>query len=136
VALVLRNGVSSVVTEGANERPTQLDLAEDRTILASERTFAGWVRTSLGCFAIGLGFQALFNKMQPDWVPKAIASAFLLLAATVICLAARRAGAVIRRLSPHIVVGARRMNLDIIAAAVSIGAASLAMAIWLLPLSA
>ena len=52
------------------------DLAEDRTLLASERTFAGWVRTSLGCIAIGIGFHALFARMQPPWVPKAIASLF------------------------------------------------------------
>jgi putative membrane protein len=39
-----------------NERgddPTRDDLAEDRTILANERTFGSWMRTSLGCVAIG-----------------------------------------------------------------------------------
>jgi putative membrane protein len=126
----------SIVTDESEELPTQIDLAEDRTLLANERTFAEWVRTSLGCVAIGLGFQALFNKMQPGWVPKAIATAFLLLAVAVIWLAARRAGAVVHRLSPHVVVSAKRMNLNIIASAVSIGAASLVLALWLLPLSA
>ena len=114
--------------------PSQTDLAEDRTILASERTFAGWVRTSLGCIAIGIGFHALFNQMQPPWVPQAIATGFLLLAAVVAWLAARRAAAVTRRLSPHIVVSARRMNLELIASAVSLGAAALGAAIWLLPI--
>jgi putative membrane protein len=56
------------------------DLAEDRTILANERTFAGWMRTGFAAVGVGLGFQALFNKMEPDWVPKGIATAFLLIA--------------------------------------------------------
>jgi len=112
---------------------TRTELAEDRTLLASERTFAGWVRTSLGCIALGLGFHALFNKIQPVWVPKAIASAFLLLAGLIVWLAARRAAAVMRRLSAHVVVNARKMNLELIASAVSLGAAALVVAIWLLP---
>ena len=115
--------------------PSRTDLAEDRTILANERTFAGWMRTSLGCIAIGIGFHALFGKMEPDWVPKAIATSFLLLAPVIAWLAARRAAAVMRRLNPHVVVGARRMNLEVIASAVSLGAAALAVAIWLLPIA-
>lgn len=112
---------------------SRMDLAEDRTLLASERTFAGWTRTSLGCIAIGAGFHALFSKMHPPWVPRAIASLFLLLGAGIVWLATRRAAAVMRRLTPHVVVSARRMNLQLIASAVSIGALALGLAIWLLP---
>ena len=110
------------------------DLAEDRTILASERTFAGWTRTSLGCIALGLGFHALFNSMEPEWAPRVIATGFLLLACLIIWLAERRAAAVIRRLNAHVVVTARKMNLFVIAACVSLGAAGLAIAIWFLPM--
>jgi putative membrane protein len=123
------------VTPGQTSRPTRIDLAEDRTILANERTFAGWVRTSLGCIALGIGFHALFIRMVPAWAPKAIASGFLVLAATMVWLAVRRAGAVMRRLSPHVVAGAQQMNLQMIAAAVSLGALALALAIWFLPVS-
>jgi putative membrane protein len=114
---------------------TSTDLAEDRTLLASERTFAGWTRTSLGCIAIGVGFHALFFKMHPGWVPKAIATLFLLLSALIGWLAERRAAAVLRRLNPHLVIGARKMNLQLIASAVSLGALALGLAIWLLPVS-
>jgi putative membrane protein len=114
--------------------PSRTDLAEDRTILANERTFAGWLRTSLGCVAIGVGFHALFNRMEPAWVPRAIATGFLLFAAAIVWLAARRAAAVMRRLSPHVVVTARKMNLELMASAVSLGALALAVAIWLLPI--
>ena len=91
------------------------------------------MRTSLGCIAIGIGFHALFNKVQPSWVPRAISSWFLIVAAAILWLAVRRSAAVLVRLSPHVVVAAKRMNLALIASAVSVGAAALATAIWLLP---
>jgi len=118
----------------AEPRISRTDLAEDRTILANERTFAGWTRTSLGCIALGLGFHALFNSMKPEWAPRLIATAFLLLAALIVWLAERRAAAVIRRLNAHIVVTARKMNLFVIAACVSFGAVGLIVAIWFLPM--
>ena len=110
---------------------SRTDLAEDRTILANERTFAGWMRTSLGCIAIGIGFHALFNKMGPSWLPRAIATAFLLLAIVLVVLAERRAAAVMERLSAHVVTTARPMNLKAFAAVIALGAASLIAAIWL-----
>ena len=108
------------------------DLAEDRTILANERTFAGWVRTALACIALGIGFHVLFQKMQPAWLPRGIATAFLLLAILLVVLAEWRAAAVTKRLGTHIVSTARPMNLRIIAAIVALGAAALIGAIWLI----
>lgn len=55
---------------------TRTDLAEDRTVLANERTFAGWMRTGLAAVGIGLGFNALFGKMEPEWLPKLIATGY------------------------------------------------------------
>jgi putative membrane protein len=114
-------------------RTSRTDLAEDRTILASERTFAGWIRTSFGSIAIGIGFHALFNSLEPAWVPRAIATWFLGLGVVIAWLAARRAAAVARRLSPHVVEAACKVNLELLAAAVSLAAAALVLAIWLLP---
>ncbi len=111
--------------------PSRTDLAEDRTILANERTFAGWMRTSLASVAIGVGFHAVFPSMQPPWLPRVIATAFLLLAVVVIVSAERRAAAVVRRLNAHVVVSARAMNLKLFAGSVSLGALSLIAAIWL-----
>jgi putative membrane protein len=73
--------------------------------------------------------------MQPDWVPRTIASWFLLLAALIVWLAARRAAAVLRKLGAHVVVSARRVNLELIASAISFGAAALCAAVWLLPVT-
>lgn len=115
-----------------DSQPSRGDLAEDRTILANERTFGSWMRTSLGCIAIGVGFQGLYASMEPAWVPKAIATAFLLLAALVILLAERRAAAVLKRLDAHTIVSARVMNLRLFAGIVSLGAMALVAALWLL----
>ena len=110
---------------------SRTDLAEDRTILANERTFAGWMRTSLASVAIGVGFHALFPSLEPPWVPRAIATGFLLLAIAVIVLAERRAAAVMDRLSAHVVITAKAMNLGVFAAAISLGATALIATIWL-----
>lgn len=122
-------------TNGGNDEPTRDELAEDRTILANERTFGSWMRTSLGCVAIGVGFQGLFPAMEPAWVPRAIATGFLLLAVLVIILAERRAAAVLRRLSAHVVVTARVMNLRLFAVLVSLGSLALVAAIWTVRIS-
>ena len=77
-----------------------------------------------------MGFHALFPTMQPAWLPRAIASSFLVLAIVVIVLAERRAAAVMRRLDAHVLVTARAVNLRLFAVMVSIGAAALMVAIW------
>ena len=116
-------------TELAEERT---DLAEGRTILANERTFAGWMRTGMAAVGIGLGFQALFQRIEPAWVPKAIATLFLMVAVFVFIAAERRACAVVARLQPHEVKSFRRVNLRIITVALTAAALALIAALWLL----
>ena len=110
------------------------DLAEDRTVLANERTFASWFRTGFASVAIGVGFQALFLRMEPPWVPKAIATLFLLLAIYVFIAAERRACAVIRRLSTHEVKSFSNRRLRIMVFAATAGVVALILALWMLPL--
>lgn len=109
---------------------SRTELAEDRTILANERTFAGWMRTSLAAIAIGVGLNALFSKLEPPWVPRLIATGFLLLAIAIIVLAERRAAAVMSRLSAHVVETAKPVNLKFFSIAISIGASALIVTIW------
>jgi putative membrane protein len=116
-----------------NHHPSTTDLAEDRTLLASERTFAGWMRTSLGCIGIAVGFHALFGSVEPRWLPQGIATLFLLLAIFIAWAAVRRAARLHQRLPAHLAETARPVNLALIAAAISLGAAGLAVAFWLLP---
>lgn len=111
---------------------TRTDMAEDRTVMANERTFAGWARTAMAAIGIGLGFQALFKAMEPSWAPKVIATVFILLGVFLILAAERRAAATFRRLDTHTVKSAPRMNLRIMATAISVAALSLIAGMWLL----
>ena len=121
------------MSEGADdELGERTALASDRTLLASERTFASWIRTSLGSVAIGIGFNALFPTMEPDWVPKAIATLFLLIGIYVMLSAERRAFAVIERLRPHEVKTVGMTNMRVVSWSISLATLALIAALWLL----
>lgn len=107
-------------------------LAEDRTLLANERTFSGWARTSLATVGVGLGFNALFAQLDPTWVPKAIATLFILLGIMIIFMAVRRAGAIADKLTTHEITTLPPLNLRLIAIVYTIGALALIAALWLL----
>lgn len=113
---------------------TRTKMAEDRTILANERTFGGWMRTGLTSAGIGLGFHALFTRMEPWWVPRAIATAFFLVGIFTIISAERRACAVIERMHAHRVKTVGVGRLRTIAWIVSIAIAALIAALWMLPI--
>ncbi|HEX8366566.1 MAG TPA: DUF202 domain-containing protein [Allosphingosinicella sp.] len=107
------------------------DFAEDRTVLANERTFAGWMRTGFASIAVGVGFN-LLTKLEPVWVPKAIATAFLLIGIMIFIAAERRACAVVRRLHTHEVKTVRVGFLRLITLAVIAATLALIAALWLL----
>lgn len=119
-------------TELAEDRT---NLAEDRTILANERTFAGWMRTAYAAVGIGLGFNALFSKMQPEWAPKAIATAFLMIAVIMFIAAERRACAVTNRLHAHKVVTMNITSLRVMTIMSVAATAALIAAIWMLKIA-
>ena len=108
------------------------NLAEDRTVLANERTFAGWMRTGLAAVGLGLGFNALFGKMDPTWLPKAIASCFIMAGMVIFYLAERSSCRVLERLDAHAVEPLRRVNLRFVASMMGGGAAILLIGMWLL----
>lgn len=116
-------------TDLAEERT---DWAEDRTVLANERTFAGWMRTGLAAVGIGLGFNALFGKLQPFWLPRAIASLFILIGIFVFYMAQRNGCRVQNRLSAHDATPMQGMNLQLIAGAMAFGSFCLAVGMWLI----
>lgn len=108
------------------------DLAEDRTILAHERSFAGWLRTGMAAVGIGLGFNALFGSLDPTWVPKAIATAFLLVAGYIFVSAERRARRIFDRLDSHAVSSLKPMRIRLLSWFLTLLSFALAWAIWLL----
>ncbi|MGI8705288.1 MAG: YidH family protein [Sphingomicrobium sp.] len=110
------------------------EFAEDRTVLANERTFAGWFRTGITAAALGLGFHALFVRMEPWWAPRAIASVFFVLAILVFIVAERRACKVLERLSAHDVKPFGNSWLRWMTILASVGIAALIVALWTLPI--
>jgi putative membrane protein len=90
------------------------------------------MRTGFAAVGIGLGFQVLFQAMQPDWVPKAIATAFLLAGAYVILVAEQRAAAVMERFDKHKAAELQPINLKLVAWTAVGATLALIAAIWLL----
>jgi len=124
-----RNGLAKKRTEWAERRT---DWAEDRTIMANERTFAGWMRTGLASVGIGLGFQALFGRLEPAWLAKALATAFVVVAITIFVAAQAKAVAVARRLEEHKAEPMRGLTMRLVAGAMILASTGLGAAIWML----
>ena len=110
------------------------DLAEDRTILASERTFGSWLRTGFAAIAIALGFHALFGRIHPTWLPRVVATAFLVIAIIIFVAAERRACAVRVRLHPHEVETIKITRIRLITIIAVIATLALCAVMWILPL--
>mgnify|MGYP001181274322 FL=1 len=108
------------------------DLAEDRNIMAMERTFAGWMRTALAAIGIGLGFRALFGSWDPAWMPKVIASLFILGGGWLAITAQQRACKTLARLSTHEFAPIPTPNFRVMAYGVAIGAVVVTVGLWVL----
>lgn len=114
-------------TELAEDRT---DLAQDRTLLANERTYSGWMRTGLASIGIGLAFNALFNRLEPVWFPKLIATLFVVLSIIIFQLARRKAISVLARMSANQVSPFPVFNISLIAHLMSTGAVLFLIVIW------
>lgn len=112
------------------EQAGRNDLAEDRTVQATERTFAGWLRTAFAAIGIGLAFHVVFGEFQPPWLGKAISTLFIILGATIALTAERRACATFDRLSTHEIDRPRRPNLRWMSWSVVVGALLLISGLW------
>ena len=108
------------------------DLAEDRNIMAMERTFAGWMRTAFAAIGIGLAFKALFGAFDPPWLAKAISTVFILSGGWLAITAHRRACATLARLSAHKYVAISTPNFRVLAYAVAVGSLLLVAGLWVL----
>ena len=118
------------MSEGDELAQRRTDLAEDRTLLANERTYAGWMRTAFAAIGVGLGFRALFDEMQPPWLPRAIATLFMLIGIALFVAAERRAAWIVEHLQVHAVETVRVRNMRIVTAAMVVATLALIVAIW------
>ena len=108
------------------------DWAEDRTIQATERTYAGWMRTSFAAIGIGLAFRALFGEFDPPWLAKGIATVFILIGGVVSYVAQRNACKTLGRLNTHDIDRPARLQMRWLSYFVTFAAVGLAVAFWLL----
>lgn len=106
--------------------------AEDRTLLANERTYGGWARTALAALGIALGFHAIFNLAERAWIAKIGATLFILIAIGIIVLAHRNAFEVIGRMERHQVAALRSTNLWIITTMLVAGSVLLGVLLWMI----
>lgn len=106
--------------------------AEDRTVQATERTFAGWLRTAFGAIGVGLAFHVIFGQLNPPWLGRAIASLFILLGAAIAFTAERRACRTFHRLSTHQVDRPRMPSVRWMSWSVVAGALVLVAGLWML----
>ena len=108
------------------------DLAEDRNIMAMERTFAGWMRTAFAAIGIGLGFRALFGEWDPSWLPKLIATIFIIGGGWLAITAERRACKTLQRLNTHEFEAISTPNFKVMAYAIATGSVVLSVGLWIL----
>lgn len=124
-------GVSSDDRSNHELAEDRTDLAEDRTIMAVERTMASWMGSGMGLIGLGLGLRALFGEFSPSWVPKLMATFFMILAIVVVQGAKRRMCGAINRMHANWVKEPSTKGLEIVATGISAGAIMVGVGIWL-----
>lgn len=106
------------------------DWAEDRTILANERTFAGWMRTGMAAIAIAVGLRAVFRAAESEWLPKSVATVFIIAALVIFWTARRNAGKAHDRLNAHNAEVQKTQTFTILATIFSAGAIATGIVLW------
>jgi putative membrane protein len=119
-----------MIADNTSLAEDRTELAEDRTLMAVERTMASWMSTSFGAIGVGLGFRALFGAIEPWWLPRLIASTFMVLAIVIVVSAERRACRALGRISAHSVKPPSSPGLRASAYGIATGAFLLLVAIW------
>ena len=116
----------------ASDSETRTKWAEDRTILANERTFSSWMGTGLACVGVSIGLKAVFGAFDPTWVAKLVASLFLGIAVMIYWMAQRQAGKTLKRLSENDAEALPGRDFTKLATAMTIATIGTGVVLWLL----
>lgn len=111
---------------------TRTDWAEDRTMLANERTFAGWMRTGMACIALALGLKAVFKDTAYPLLAKGVAEVFIIVAILIFWAAATKSKQAQRRMDDHDVEAQSHHHMTILATVLTFGAGATGVILWFL----
>lgn len=106
--------------------------AEDRTLLANERTFSSWMGTGLGSLGLAVGLQAVFGAVEPTWVAKLAATMFVVIALIMFQTALHNSCETKKRLHSHTSEPVSTRSLSMIAHLLSAGAVAVGSVLWIL----
>lgn len=116
----------------ASESKTRTKWAEDRTILANERTYSSWMGSGLACVGVALGLEAVFGDFDPTWVAKLVASLFLGIAIMIYWMARRQACKTLERLDENDAEALPTRAFTKLATAMTIATLGTGVVLWLL----
>jgi putative membrane protein len=111
---------------------TRTAWAEDRTLLANERTFAGWMRTGMACIALALGMKAVFKDTDYPLLAKGVAELFIIIAIAIFWSAVVKSRQTQKRMDDHDVEAQSYRKMTVLAVMLTIGAVATGITLWLL----
>ncbi|MEL6451701.1 MAG: DUF202 domain-containing protein [Pseudomonadota bacterium] len=116
--------------DAQNDPDNRTKWAEDRTVLAAERTFASWVGTGLGAVGIAIALKAVFGATDPTWVAKGVATLFLGIAIMLYWSAQRQACKTVQRLHGNDVDAQSSSGFTRLAIALSVATLATGAVLW------
>lgn len=111
---------------------TRTAWAEDRTLLANERTFAGWMRTGMACIALALGLKAIFKDTDYPLIAKSVAEVFIVVAILIFWAAVTKCREAQKRMKDHDVEAQSHRRMTTLASVLTFGALATGVLLWFL----
>ena len=120
------------MNKDTKESEKRTDWAEDRTVLANERTFSGWMGTGLGAIGVAIAMKAVFGAFEPTWAAKLVASMFLAAAILIFWSARNRAHETHERLNSTDAKPIQRKNFTRLAIVMTTATLLVGAILWML----
>jgi putative membrane protein len=118
------------MTDENKQAEKRTNWAEDRTIMASERTFSSWMGTGLGAIGVAIGLKAVFGPFEPTWAAKLVASIFLFVAIAIFWSARTQACKTFARLSESDIEATPTRNYTRLASVMTVAAVATGIILW------
>jgi len=118
------------MTDQNEQSKKRTEWAEDRTIMANERTFSSWMGTGLGAIGVAIGLKAVFGAFDPTWAAKLVASIFLGVAIAIFWSARNQACQTFARLSERDIEATPSRNYTRLATIMTIAALATGAILW------